>query len=298
MSQTNSKITGTSISGEAQKYLTSLVDKGGPEEKDYAEFIGIVNNLHDKDLIHFREIIKDALNENTLIGHGYMKPFGYPGDFRIIHCIYEDYVNPDPKYSNWDRFFQDQEGAHAVRNRKQYFLEHCEKLESCDKKDPKILVLGSGPATDVHEYLKNHPGSRIEFNLVDFDKNAIDFARKQNDIFDGSVKYFRINVLRFKPIHMYDMIWSAGLFDYFKEKHFAYLINKYYKFLAENGEFIIGNFSLQNPTKRLMEVLSEWYLNHRSRFELIKIALDAGINERNIRVDNEELGVNLFLHIK
>lgn len=298
MSQINSKITGTSIPEEAQKYLVSLVDKGGPEEKDYAEFTGIVNNLHDKDLIHFREIIKDALNENTLIGHGYVKPFGYPGDFRIIHSIYEDYVNPDPKYSNWDRFFQDQEGAHAVRNRKQYFLEHCEKLESSAKTAPKILILGSGPATDVHEYLGNHPDSRIEFNLVDFDQNAIDFARKQNDKFNGMVKYFRINVLRFKPIQMYDMIWSAGLFDYFKEKHFAYMINKYYKFLAEEGEFIIGNFSLQNPTKRLMEVLSEWYLNHRSRFELIKIAMDAGVKEKNIRVDNEELGVNLFLHIK
>ncbi len=298
MEDINSKSTVTTIPSEAQKYLASLVKKGGPEEADYADFTGIVNNLRDDELFHFRAIIQDALNENTLIGHGFVKPFGYPGDFKIIHNIYKDYVNPDPQFSNWDRFFQDQAGAHAVRNRKQYFLDHCHKLDKSGKNNLKVLILGSGPATDVHEYLLNNPDSRIEFNLVDFDQNAIDFARKQNDDFDGSVKYFRVNVLRYKPIHMYDLIWSAGLFDYFKQKHFAYMINKYYKFLTDGGEFIIGNFSLTNPTKRLMEVLSDWYLNHRSKFELIKIALDAGIKEENIRVDKEELGVNLFLHIK
>jgi SAM-dependent methyltransferase len=274
------------------------VEKGGPEEKDYADFTEIVNHLKESDVNPFREIIKDALNENTLIGHGFVKPYGYPGDFRIIHSIYKDYVNPDPRYSRWDRFFQDQAGANAVRNRKQYFLDQCEKFDTSGKKDVKILVLGSGPATDVNEYLSKHPDTNIEFNLIDFDQNAIDFAKKQNLRFDGAVKYFRINVLRFKPIHMYDLIWSAGLFDYFREKHFAYMINKYYKFLADGGEFVIGNFSLQNPTRRLMEVLSDWYLHHRSRYELIDIARDAGVKEKNIKIDQEDLGVNLFLHIK
>jgi extracellular factor (EF) 3-hydroxypalmitic acid methyl ester biosynthesis protein len=76
------------------------------------------------------------------------------------------------------------------------------------------------------------------------------------------------------------------------------MVNKYYKFLNSEGEFIIGNFSLSNPTKRLMEVLSDWYLNHRSKHDLIKVAMEAGINEENIYVDMEELGVNLFLHIR
>ena len=76
------------------------------------------------------------------------------------------------------------------------------------------------------------------------------------------------------------------------------MINKYYKFLNEGGEFIIGNFAPSNPTKKLMEVLSDWYLNHRSRFELMKLAIDSGIDEDLISVDSEELGVNLFLRIK
>jgi extracellular factor (EF) 3-hydroxypalmitic acid methyl ester biosynthesis protein len=138
----------------------------------------------------------------------------------------------------------------------------------------------------------------IHFDLVDFDQNAIEFAKQQNCLFEGFVDYFRINVLRFKPCQWYDLIWSAGLFDYFRDRHFVYMIGKYFKYLAEGGEFIIGNFSSSNPTRRLMEVLSAWYLNHRSKYDLMRMALEAEAKEDDVEVDMEELGVNLFLRIK
>ena len=47
-----------------------------------------------------------------------------------------------------------------------------------------------------------------------------------------------------------------------------------------------------------MEVLSDWYLNHRSKYDLVKMALEADIDEKLVKVDMEELGVNLFLRIR
>jgi hypothetical protein len=76
------------------------------------------------------------------------------------------------------------------------------------------------------------------------------------------------------------------------------MVNKYYKYLSDGGEFIIGNFSNSNPTKRLMEVLSDWYLNHRSKNDLFRMALEADALENHVDIDMEELGVNLFLRIK
>ncbi len=291
-------VTLNQLSSEAQKFLNALVEKGGPEPHEYIEFTALINNLDDSELEYFRDAIKASLNENTLIGHGYVKPFGYPGDFSIIHNIYRLYVNPDEKYSNWDRFFQSQAGAHAVRNRKDYFLRRCAEVEKQEGDEKRILILGSGPATDVNEYLKNNPDSKIKFDLVDFDQNAISFAKCQNADFSESIEYFKINVLRFKPYHWYKIIWSAGLFDYFKDKHFVYMIGKYYKYLVNGGEFIIGNFSPSNPTKRLMEVLSDWYLVHRSKHDLVRMALEAEAKEELVEVEMEELGVNLFLRIK
>ena len=260
---------------ETVSFLKHLVEKGGPQPHEYQTFTDIVNHLKNHQIDSFREIIKDSLNENTLIGHGFVKPYGYPGDFTIIHAIYKNSFNPDPRYSNWDKFFQNQPGAQAVRNRKEYFLKCCRKLEKSNRDEVNVLILGCGPATDVNEFYSLYPESRLKFHLIDFDQNAIDFASKQNKKINGSVQYFRINVLRFKPLKMYDLIWSAGLFDYFKEKHFIYLVNKYHKCLAEDGEYVIGNFSHTNPTKRLMEILSDWYLHHRSKYDLIRMAVEA-----------------------
>lgn len=286
------------LSAEARKFLNELVKNGGPEPFEYKELTAIINNLEDSELEYFRDAIKDSLNENTLIGHGFVKPFGYPGDFIIIHNIYMQYVNPDERYLNWDRFFQDQAGAHAVRNRKDYFLRRCAEVEKLDEAEKRILILGSGPATDVNEYLSTNPDSSIKFHLIDFDQNAINFAMKQNNEFSDSIEYLKINVLRFKPYQWYNLIWSAGLFDYFKDKHFVYMVSKYYKYLANGGEFIIGNFSNSNPTKRLMEVLSDWYLVHRSKHDLVRMAIEAEAQEDHVEVDMEELGVNLFLRIR
>ncbi len=286
------------ISSDDQDFLLSLVQKGGPEPNEYKKFAAIVNNLEDVELEIFREVIRNSLNANTLIGHGFVKPYGYPGDYSLIHNIYKEYVNPDSRYSNWDMFFQDQAGAHAVRNRKDYFLCRCAEIDKPEEGEKRVLILGSGPATDVHEYMLEHPDSKIKFDLVDFDQNAIDFAKKQNKDFEHSIDYIKMNVLRHKPYHWYDLIWSAGLFDYFKDKHFVYMINKYYKYLNDGGEFIIGNFSTSNPTRRLMEVLSDWYLNHRSKYDLVRMALEAEAKEEQVEVDMEALGVNLFLRIK
>ena len=116
-----------------------------------------------------------------------------------------EHVNPDKKYCNWDRFFQDQAGAHAVRNRKEYFQKRCEEMDKGGVQK-RVLILGSGPATDVKEYLEKHPGSNVHFDLVDFDQNAINFAKAQNRDFEDSIDYFKINVLRFKPFQWYDLI--------------------------------------------------------------------------------------------
>jgi hypothetical protein len=61
---------------------------------------------------------------------------------------------------------------------------------------------------------------------------------------------------------------------------------------------VISNFSTKNPTKRLMEVLSDWYLNLRTESDLFRIASDANIDKELVSVEKEPLGINLFLKIK
>jgi extracellular factor (EF) 3-hydroxypalmitic acid methyl ester biosynthesis protein len=283
---------------KVSEFLNYLIEKGGPELHDYEKFTSIVNTTEEADVDNFRQKIKTILNENTLIGHGFVKPFGYPGDFRLIDKIYRFDINQDSVYKNWDLFFQNQPGAYAVRNRKDFFIEYCSKLIS-KKENSKVLILGSGPASDVYEFLSNFSGgNNINIDLIDFDQSAIDFSMKKNEKFNDQISYNKINALRFNSYKLYDLIWSAGLFDYFKDKHFTFLIRKYINCLEEDGEMVISNFSTKNPTKRLMEVLSDWYLNLRTESDLYRIASDANINKELVSVDKEPLGINLFLKIR
>ena len=278
--------------------LNYLIENGGPDPQDYEKFTSIVNNLDPAYVDDFRDKIKTILNENTLIGHGFVKPYGYPGDFTLIDKIYQFDVNKDVRYKNWDLFFQNQPAANAVRNRKDFFIEYCKNLV-LKKGDAKILILGSGPATDVYEFLTSISGSKnISFELIDFDQCAIDFSMKKNEMFNGQISYHRINALRFKAFKLYDLIWSAGLFDYFRDKHFTFLIRKYFNCLTKDGEMVISNFSTKNPTKRLMEVLSDWYLNLRTESDLFRVSSDAFIDKELVSIDKESLGINLFLKIR
>ena len=283
---------------EVSEFINYLIEKGGPELQDYEKFTSIVNSLDPADVDNFRQKIITILNENTLIGHGFVKPFGYPGDFTLIDKIYSFEINQDSTYKNWDLFFQNQPGAYAVRNRKDFFIEYCSNLIS-KKENAKVLILGSGPASDVYEFLSNFSGgNNINIDLIDFDQSAIDFSMKKNEKFNGQISYNKINALRFNSYKLYDLIWSAGLFDYFKDKHFTFLIRKYINCLEDDGEMVISNFSTKNPTKRLMEVLSDWYLNLRTESDLFRIASDANINKELVSVDKEPLGINLFLKIR
>jgi hypothetical protein len=279
-------------------FLEYLIKNGGPELQEYEKFTSIVNNVDPEDVENLRKDINTILNENTLIGHGYVKPFGYPGDFTLIDKIYKFEINQDLQYKKWDLFFQNQPGAGAVRNRKEFFIEYCKNLV-LRKEDAKVLILGSGPASDVYEFLSNvSGGNNLTIDLIDFDQCAIDFSMKKNEKFNGQISYNKINALRFNSYKLYDLIWSAGLFDYFKDKHFTFLIRKYINCLAEDGEMVISNFSTKNPTKRLMEVLSDWYLNLRTESDLYRIASDANVNNELVSVEKEPLGINLFLKIR
>ena len=161
-----------------------------------------------------------------------------------------------------------------------------------------VMILGSGPVTETFEFFEKNPENSLVFEMLDMDKRAIAYAKNKNWKYLSKMTFYNRNVIRYSPEKKYDLIWSAGLFDYFKGKHFVFLLKKYYEYLNEGGEMIIGNFNIENPSRRAMEILGDWFLYHRSADELKQFALQAGIEKSKIDVLKEPLGINLFLRIK
>lgn len=281
-----------------EAYISAMLEKNGPDPDEFEEVLEFVDQIRADEVERFREAMEPILNPGTIIGFSFTKPFGYNGDFFIIEKIYQKYVNPDSRYRKWDEFFHRLPAAIAVVNRKKLAIEILSELnEKAGGEKKSVLILGSGPVTEVNEYLRQTENNSLVFDLLDLDQRAIDYAMSKNREFLHCLHFENKNVIRYTPEKPYDLIWSAGLFDYFKDKHFVFLLKKFYQCVRPGGEMIIGNFNVENPSRKIMEVLGDWFLYHRSEEDLLSFAKQAGIPAGKASVTTEPLGINLFLRV-
>lgn len=235
----------------------------------------------------------------TMQAQAIEQPFGYAGDFQIIDHIYTLKTAKEAHLKRWDLFFHSQAAPRAVRNRKAYFLSQLERWTQEQSGQPlHVLNVASGPARDVREWFLENPDSDVVLDCVDMDGNAISHAKQLCAAFTEQVTFHHRNVLRFVPQRAYDLVWSAGLFDYLSDKVFVHLLKSLIAVTRKGGEVIVGNFSEYNSSRDYMELLGDWHLKHRSHADLVRLAAAAGAVNGSVEVQWEAEGVNLFLHIR
>ncbi len=245
------------------------------------------------------ELCGNEVESSLIIKQARQKPFGYPGDYLLIDWIYINKLSPDKKGMLWDKMFLRQPAAQAVRNRKEFFI----KILQMQNSKVSVLNLGCGSARDVLEAMQlllPSPSLNYSFHCVDQEQKAIAFAQELiGDLKTRfAVRWETRNVFRFRPQQKYTLIWSAGLFDYLNDRLAAALIGRMWQWLEDGGRIVIGNFHPDNPNKNQMEWCLAWFLNYRTEKDMVEICKRAGIPERNITVEREALGINLFLEVK
>jgi SAM-dependent methyltransferase len=236
------------------------------------------------------------------------KPLGYAGDYLLIDWMYTCKTAKDRLGRVWDTLAHQYPGVQAVRNRKQYFadlLRHC--VAERNPAPLSLLNLGCGSARDLRDALiALDPSSDVirervvQVHCVDHELLAIRYAKR---LFGEmglrlGVHWDCTNALRLRPEQKYDLIWSAGLFDYLNDDVSRLLIRRMWRRLNDGGRIVFGNFHPRNPTRVPMELCGGWYLLHRTEEDLIRIASAAGVPIGCITVEEEPLGINLFCHLR
>ncbi|MDN5211004.1 class I SAM-dependent methyltransferase [Fulvivirgaceae bacterium BMA12] len=290
---------------EIRQRIYFFLDKNGPEETDYEQFDQLMEEIGDMrregvfnetDILELQQFFGEPMTTTqTLQGQVCVKQYGYPGDFQIIDCIYTHHISPDKMLSRWDHYFQAQAASKAVRNRKEYF----KSLLAAKPENTAVLNLVSGPCRDIAEYLQQHPGNKMMFDCLEFDLEAIKYAKQlldEHGITHQAINFIPKNIFKFEPTRRYDFIWSAGLFDYLEDEVVVEVLSGLSKILEKGGEIVIGNFHTKNPSRNYME-FGQWYLYHRTEEQLVKLAELSGASPECIRISKESEDVNLFLHI-
>lgn len=240
----------------------------------------------------------------------YAKPRGYAGDYEMMNHLYRNEPVGRTLFDQClHKYFIDEPAGQAVKNRGYYLLEKIKELVAkSDKKLIRILAVASGPAMEQQLFLKESkafPSKDIEFTCIDQDEESLKHAQRQLFSIERFVRSgysFNFTNLAIKniiarglPEKGYDLIYTAGLFDYFSDPVAQVAGQRLAEGLAPDGSLIIGNFSKNNPSQPFMEMVLEWHLLYRSPEDMMRIFKGIG---SSVEIEQEKLGINLFAVIK
>ena len=243
----------------------------------------------------------------------YEKPLGYAGDYVMMNYIYEDGYEGDTTYDKLlHRYVLSLPATLANRNRKYYFKK---RIWSTIKKtnDAKIASVACGPAREIIEVLTEAPSSiKCTFTLVDSEKLALEFIKDKIRTLNNAIKssdvainYVHRDVLELmresrmkEVINDQDLIYTAGLVDYIKDRLAAKIIEILYGCLKKGGVLIIGNVHSDNPSRACMEMLGEWVVIHRDEEGMMNLVKNI-TGATKIQTEREPTtGMNVFLIIE
>ncbi|MFK7871825.1 MAG: hypothetical protein AB8C84_01460 [Oligoflexales bacterium] len=262
----------------------------------------------------FRHNLMKYLSDAPILKRSYEKPLGYAGDFEMMNQMYRHVPESSDTFGSlMHMYFNEEPACQSVRLRRGMFVH---KFEEFAKKNPdkrlKVLSVGCGPAQEVaHFFETSDPEivNRFEFVLMDQDVNALLDAKTRisNILLSKQLKaivhYSQTGVRDLYngtppgPKDMkYDMVYSAGLYDYLNYGAARRLTQILTGHLTKNkSEMVVGNFSKECYSKTIGECLVDWVLELRSEEELLKVAPD---DCPDAKIEKDEGGNQYFLCMK
>jgi hypothetical protein len=258
-----------------------------------------------------REQIGHLIYGAPFANRAFYKPRGYAGDYEMMNHLYRNELVGKTLFDQTvHKYLIDEPAGAAVKNRGQYLFGKIKELFGVTPPDQplKVISIASGPAMEQQLFLQHAPeyyGRSAEFTCLDQDEQSLKHAQKQLRSLNMAKKsgyVFKFNNMAIKnvigsglPQKDYDMIYSAGLFDYFNEVTSRAAAVKMIASLKSGGQLVIGNFSKNNPSVPVMELFLDWKLIYRSEEDLLRIFQGLG---SKIWVEKEPLGINLFVVIQ
>lgn len=234
---------------------------------------------------------------STLIGHAYSKPMGHAGDWHLVERIHErDHAN-NPVQLGWDRFFHAQPVARAIRARRNVLSRVLSECLRSQEGQVRVLNVGSGSGSDLVWALESLDQERLAIDCLDLDDRAHERARRKTRHLGARLRFLDARDLEAEGDMQYDLVWSAGLFDSFDDQLFEVALTRMLAWKRDGGRLVIGNFQAGNPSRPAMEVALDWNLVHRSRGDLMALAIGAGVDAQAASVFADSTGVSLFLDV-
>jgi extracellular factor (EF) 3-hydroxypalmitic acid methyl ester biosynthesis protein len=247
----------------------------------------------------------------------FTKPLGYAGDYEMVNMMLKE--SPSVGNNTYARIFHDMQtdvaASVAHRNRitilERQLAEEATRVIEEEQRIFTVLSVACGPAVEIQRFIRNHDvANQSAIHLMDFNDETIAYTTGRVELakevsgHKPVVKFIQKSIDELlKDVHhgggdeflpTYDMIYCAGLFDYFPDNVCRNLIQLYYRWVRPGGLLTLTNVHPVNPDRFTMEHLFEWYLIYRDEAHLKSLAPKGSDAE----VFADDTGVNVFLNIR
>ncbi len=216
--------------------------------------------------------LADVLWESPITNRCYSKPKGYAGDATLIDYIYLKEGAAEFKNEVAQRIHKSVCSAtscDSVRERAKYFGNKISQISNQKKRKISAISIASGHLREL-DHVQNFEEKVDHFIGLDQDADSNVEARRSYPykgltVLDESIKYVLAGKL---PAESFDLVYSAGLFDYLEEKLAARMTRRMFDLVAPGGTMIIPNFAKGIIERGYMDTFMDWYLIYRDEMEM------------------------------
>jgi len=256
-----------------------------------------------REMKEFRRLLHPALLQSEFGDYVFRKPRGYPGDYVTQEMIWLGrtlggeyrYRGLTPLGKLISALTFEMPACKAGEERIRWLQQ---RIRSGGK---RLASIGCGSGI---EYWNQESMDVCDILLLDQDGGALARAKSQINDFADRITFVQQNILRFilrdagtQSIGCRDLVYSAGLFDYFDQPSAVRLARALWRMVAPSGCLIITNAHPANPTRFWMEYVGDWFLKYKTAEQMYALT-DSLENVAGVNLTLDSQGVHQYLEIR
>jgi extracellular factor (EF) 3-hydroxypalmitic acid methyl ester biosynthesis protein len=211
--------------------------------------------------------IRAMLHEDPLTRRAFQKPRGYPGDAELLDLIYR--VRPykgamTPLGALIHEFAPSQPSCVSVSERREILgrlIDHT----AAERPLPRILSLACGHLREAQ--LSEAVRTNAIGEIVAVDQDPLSLEVLVRELKNPRITPVNASIRRFlfdPTIYGdFDLIYSAGLYDYLDDETARRLTSSMFAALRPGGSLVVANFAPELPDIGYMEAIMDWRLIYR-----------------------------------
>jgi SAM-dependent methyltransferase len=222
-----------------------------------------------------RHPVHRLLLESPFSRRAYDKPRGYAGDAVLMDLIYGSRPaarDLTPLGGVLYGYEFDSAAFQSVRIRRAILAREIDEV-AAERPRPRILAVACGHLREA-DWSRSVRDRRVAFRAFDQDRDSLQVVEHEYGGYGVTAIAGTVGELLRRPARRseFDLVYSAGLYDYLESDFAAVLTASLFRRLSPGGRLLVANFTPDTADAAFMESIMDWRLIYRDEGDMLALA--------------------------